>query len=46
LIDTFKIATISFANYFIGLSELHEILQIGVALLSIILLIMNIKKEK
>jgi len=44
--DTIKIATISFSNYFIGLTQIHEILQIVVALLSIILLIMNIKKGK
>ena len=44
--DTLKIATISFSNYFIGLTQLHELLQIVVALLSIILLLMNIKKGK
>tara|TARA_A100001201_G_scaffold113721_1_gene97416 strand:+ start:671 stop:808 length:138 start_codon:yes stop_codon:yes gene_type:complete len=42
--DTIKIAAISFSNYFIGLTQIHEVLQIVVALLSIILLIMNIKK--
>ena len=44
--DTIKIATISFSNYFIGLTQIHEVLQIVVALLSIILLIMNIRKGK
>ncbi len=44
--DTIKIAAISFSNYFIGLTQIHELLQIVVALLSIILLIMNIKKGK
>jgi hypothetical protein len=44
--DTLKIAAISFSNYFIGLTQIHELLQIVVALLSIILLIMNIKKGK
>tara|TARA_R100000315_G_scaffold61649_1_gene40653 strand:- start:896 stop:1033 length:138 start_codon:yes stop_codon:yes gene_type:complete len=44
--DTFKIMAISFSNYFIGLTEIHEMLQIVVALLSIIYLIMNIKKGK
>jgi hypothetical protein len=42
--DSLKIASISFANYFIGLTDLHEFLQIIVALLSIVLLIMNIKR--
>ncbi len=44
--DTFKIAAISFSNYFIGLTEIHEAMQIVVALLSIVLLVMNIKKGK
>ena len=44
--DSLKIATISFSNYFIGLTQVHEALQIVVALLSIILLLMNIKKGK
>ena len=44
--DTVKIFAISISNYFIGLTEIHEILQIGVASLSIVLLVMNIKKEK
>jgi|TARA_R100000656_G_scaffold124545_2_gene102992 hypothetical protein len=44
--DTLKIAAISFSNYIIGLTEIHELLQILVALLSIILLLMNIKKGK
>ena len=44
--DTLKIAVISFSNYFIGLTEIHELLQIVVALLSTILLIMNIKGKK
>jgi len=42
--DTMKIATISFSNYFIGLTQIHELLQVIVALLSIILLLTNIKK--
>jgi|TARA_B100001939_G_C16579856_1_gene462283 hypothetical protein len=44
--DTVKIAAISFSNYAIGLTQVHELLQVVVALLSIILLIMNIKKGK
>jgi len=44
--DTIKIAAISFSNYVIGLTQVHELLQVVVALLSIILLIMNIKKGK
>jgi hypothetical protein len=44
--DTLKIAAISFSNYIIGLTEIHESLQILVAVLSIILLLMNIKKGK
>ena len=44
--DSLKIAVISFSNYFIGLTEIHESLQIVVALLSIVLLIMNIKGKK
>ena len=44
--DSVKIAAISFSNYFIGLTEIHESLQIIVALLSIILLLMNIKGKK
>tara|TARA_R100000781_G_C4061728_1_gene121259 strand:- start:787 stop:924 length:138 start_codon:yes stop_codon:yes gene_type:complete len=45
-VDSLKIAVISFSNYFIGLTEIHESLQIVVALLSIVLLIMNIKGKK
>tara|TARA_R110002012_G_scaffold263145_1_gene445648 strand:+ start:2371 stop:2508 length:138 start_codon:yes stop_codon:yes gene_type:complete len=44
--DSLKIAAISFSNYFIGLTEIHEMMQIVVALLSIILLTINIKKGK
>ena len=44
--DTVKIAAISFSNYVIGLTQVHELLQVVVALLSIVLLIMNIKKGK
>tara|TARA_R100001163_G_scaffold57857_1_gene45926 strand:- start:293 stop:430 length:138 start_codon:yes stop_codon:yes gene_type:complete len=44
--DAVKIAAISFSNYAIGLTQVHELLQVVVALLSIILLIMNIKKGK
>jgi|TARA_R100001086_G_C11833179_1_gene257150 hypothetical protein len=44
--DSIKVAAISFSNYFIGLTQVHEILQIIVALLSIILLLMNIKRGK
>ena len=44
--DSLKVAVISFSNYFIGLTEIHESLQIVVALLSIVLLIMNIKGKK
>ena len=41
--DSLRVAAISFCNYAIGLSHIHELLQIIVALLSIIYLIMNIK---
>ena len=44
--ESLKVAVISFSNYFIGLTEIHESLQIVVALLSIVLLIMNIKGKK
>ena len=44
--DSIKIFAISISNYVIGLTEIHEMLQIGVASLSIILLIMNIKGKK
>ena len=44
--DTIKIASISFSNYMIGLTQIHEIMQIIVALLSIVLLLMNINKGK
>ena len=44
--DTLKIAAISFSNYVIGLTQIHEVLQIVVALLSIVLLLTNIKKGK
>ena len=44
--DSIKIAAISFSNYVIGLTKMHEVLQIIVALLSIILLLMNIKRGK
>tara|TARA_R100001509_G_scaffold125671_1_gene79162 strand:+ start:610 stop:747 length:138 start_codon:yes stop_codon:yes gene_type:complete len=44
--DSIKIATISFSNYFIGLTQVHEALQVIVALLSIVLLLMNIKKGR
>jgi hypothetical protein len=44
--DTLKIAAISFSNYGLGLTEIHESLQILVAVLSIVLLLMNIKKGK
>ena len=44
--DSLKITAISFSNYAIGLTQIHEMLQVIVALLSIILLIMNIKKGK
>tara|TARA_R100000742_G_C4266740_1_gene84850 strand:- start:646 stop:783 length:138 start_codon:yes stop_codon:yes gene_type:complete len=44
--DSLKVSVISFSNYFIGLTEIHESLQIVVALLSIVLLIMNIKGKK
>jgi hypothetical protein len=44
--DSLKIAAISFSNYAIGLTQVHELLQVIVALLSIILLVMNIKKGK
>tara|TARA_R100000781_G_scaffold70584_1_gene44301 strand:+ start:434 stop:574 length:141 start_codon:yes stop_codon:yes gene_type:complete len=42
--DSLKVAVISFSNYAIGLTEIHESLQIIVAVLSIILLLTNIKK--
>lgn len=44
--DSFRIAAISFGNYAIGLSHIHELLQIVVASLSIIYLIININKGK
>ena len=44
--DTLKVMAISFGNYAIGLSQTHELLQIVVAMLSIVLLIMNIKGRK
>ena len=44
--DSVKIAAISFGNYALGLTRTHELLQIVVALLSIILLIINIKGKK
>ncbi len=44
--DSLKIAPISFSNYAIGLTQVHEVMQIIVALLSIVLLLMNIKKGK
>ena len=44
--DTLKIAAISFSNYAIGLTQIHEVLQIVVALLSIVLLLTNIRKGK
>jgi hypothetical protein len=44
--DSLKIAAISFSNYAIGLTQVHEVMQIIVALLSIVLLLMNIKKGK
>jgi len=44
--DSLKIAAISFSNYAIGLTQIHEVMQIIVALLSIVLLLMNIRKGK
>ena len=44
--DSLKVAAISFSNYIIGLTQIHEVLQMIVALLSIVLLLMNIKKGK
>ena len=44
--DSLKVAAISFSNYAIGLTQIHEVLQIVVALLSIVLLLTNIKKGK
>ena len=44
--DSLRIAAISFGNYAIGLSHVHELLQIIVASLSIIYLIINIKGKK
>ena len=44
--DTLKIMAISFSNYAIGLTQIHEALQIIVALLSIVLLVTNIRKNK
>ena len=44
--DSLRIAAISFGNYAIGLSHIHELLQIIVASLSIIYLIINIKGKK
>ncbi len=44
--DTIKVFAISVSNWMIGLTEIHEVLQIAVASLSIILLLMNIKERK
>ena len=44
--DSLKVAAISFSNYAIGLTQIHEVLQIVVALLSIVLLLTNIIKGK
>lgn len=44
--DSLKVAAISFSNYAIGLTQIHEVLQIVVALLSIVLLLTNIRKGK
>ena len=44
--DSVKVTAISFGNYALGLTHTHELLQIVVDLLSIILLIMNIKGKK
>ena len=44
--DSLKIAAISFSNYAIGLTQVPELLQVVVALLSIVLLLMNIKRGK
>ena len=45
VVDSLKIASISFSNYLVHLSGIHEILQVIVALLSIYLLIMNISDK-
>jgi len=44
--DSVKVVAISFGNYALGLTQTHELLQIVVAILSIILLVMNIKGKK
>ena len=44
--DSVKVAAISFGNYALNFSGVHEFLQIIVALLSIVLLIRNIKEKK
>tara|TARA_R100001443_G_scaffold26249_2_gene39462 strand:- start:2119 stop:2265 length:147 start_codon:yes stop_codon:yes gene_type:complete len=44
--NTIKVWSISVANYFVGLSEIHEMLQIVVSALSIIALILTIKGKK
>jgi len=46
VVDSLKIASISFSNYLVHLSGIHEVLQVIVALLSIYLLIMNIRNKK
>jgi hypothetical protein len=44
--DSIKVIAISFGNWAIGLTQIHESLQIVVAMLSIILLVMNINKGR
>ena len=44
--DTLKVFTISTANYFINISQISEYLQILVSVLSIVALILTIKKER
>jgi len=44
--DTLKVFTISTANYFINISQISEYLQILVSVLSIVALILTIRKEK
>lgn len=44
--DTLRVFSISTANYFINISQISEYLQIAVSILSIIALILTIRKER
>jgi hypothetical protein len=44
--DTLRVFAISTTNYFVNISQISEYLQIMVSVLSIVALILTIKKEK